>query len=363
MFAPRHLLTASLALCLLSADGRAATPKPKPKPHSFEGMIVLISGAGDGVAVDIKHKDGVIKTFHVNGKTKVGGQGVNNFSGLRKGQIVKVHYSGPHAGKIDVNKKPAPNPNLTGKPATFSGTVTHVDADHYGDNGHLEVKDAKGVTKKFVVHNETLIDYKRDGATITHTLQGVGKGMKVNVKSVGKDAVHIDVIIKPGTFHGMVVKVAGTDGAASITIKHANGTGRTYHIDGKTQYAGLGVTAFPGLRKGQIVKVAHFGKHATTVHVEKQAAANPKLAGKTATFSGTVTHVDADKYGDNGHIEVKDAKGVTKKFVVHNETNIDYKQNGKTIIHTLQGVHDGMHVHIKSVGVDAVHIDVVMSGG
>jgi len=332
--------------------------KPKPKSHTFHGMVVLVSPTGSTAAVDIKHSNGHIRTFNVDAKTKFGGQGVTGLQGLKKGQMVKVHHTGHHAGKIDVEKKAPNNPNLTGKTTTFSGTVTSVVADQFGDNGKLSVKDAKGVVKNFDVHNETNIDYKRDGKTITHTLQGIGTGMTVNVKSVGKDAVHIDAVIKPGIFHGMVVFVTNNAGTGSVVIKHSNGAGRGYIVDGKTKIAGLGVNALQKVQKGQIVTVTHFGKHATGINVETAAAPNPKLSGPTATMQGTVTKVVADQYGDNGKLSVMDPTGAVKTFDVHNETNIDYKQDGKTIIHTLQGVRKGMTVTVKSVGKDAVHIDV-----
>ena len=358
-------LAIAIALSLLAGVAHADKAKPKAKPKTksstFHGMVVLINGTGATATVDIKHENGSIRTFAVDGKTKIAGQGVTGLQGLRKGQIVKVNHTGPHAGKIDVEKKAPAGPKLTGAQTTFHGKVTHAVADQYGDNGNLTVKDAKGVTKKFDVHNQTGIDYKWDGKTITHTLQGIHPGLTVTVKSVGNDAVHIDVNFKPGTFHGMLVQVTGTNGAGHIIVKHANGTGRGYHVDTKTTVGGLSITGVSGMKKGQIVKVDHFGRHATAITVEKQAAPNPKLVGATGTFQGTVEKVVSDKFGDNGQITVQDINGTTKTFEVHNETNIDYKKDGKVIVHTLQGVAKGMMVNIDCVGKDAVHIDCIMA--
>ncbi len=97
-----------LALVLLvnasPADAPKAKPKPKPKSHTFHGMIVLINGTGGSATIDIKHQDGVIKTFTFDGKTKIGGLNITSMQGLKKGQMVKVQHIGKHADKVDVEK-------------------------------------------------------------------------------------------------------------------------------------------------------------------------------------------------------------------------------------------------------------------
>src|SRR5262249_28804959 len=145
-----------------------------------------------------------------------------------------------------------------------------------------------------------------------------------------------------------------------IIIKHANGSGLGFDVDGKTKIEGHGVSSMKGLKKGQIVKVHHAGKHATRIAVDKQAPVTKPIVGKDR-FSGTVTKLKTDEYGDTGHVWVKDSKGVTKEFHVSNATTIDYKRGGQVIVHTLQGIHAGHVVNVLSKGKEAAHIDAVMS--
>jgi hypothetical protein len=157
---------------------------------------------------------------------------------------------------------------------------------------------------------------------------------------------------KTESFHGMIVMVSGS----SINIKHSNGTGKTFDA-AKAAISGQ-ATSLQGLKKGQLVTVHHVGKEARKVNVEKQPAASPKLRGKVEHYAGTVEKIQTDQFGDNGAIWVKGHGGV-KRFGVHNETNIDYKQGGKTIVHTLQGVTKGMKVKVRHQGNQATHVDVV----
>ena len=161
---------------------------------------------------------------------------------------------------------------------------------------------------------------------------------------------------EPETWHGMIVLITGS----KVNIKHADGPGKTFDVS-KTPISGLGGSAksLADLKKGQVVDVTHVGPKATGFEVVKQAAESPKIAGKVEHFKGTVEKVEADKYGDNGKLWVKGPKGV-KQFTVHNETNIDYKEAGKTHTHTLQGVNKGMKVTITHQGKDATHIDCVV---
>jgi hypothetical protein len=163
---------------------------------------------------------------------------------------------------------------------------------------------------------------------------------------------------KTGTFAGMVVRVEGSHEKGSIVIKHANGTGKGFEVSGKTAISGLGVSALHHVRKGQLVTLHFADKKATKIEVTKKAEKTVNLSTK-AKFSGTVEKVVSDQFGDNGQVWVKDAKGKTREFQVGNETLIDYHQDGKTIIHTLQGVAKGQQVHVGYNGKHAVHIHVI----
>jgi flagellar motor protein MotB len=162
------------------------------------------------------------------------------------------------------------------------------------------------------------------------------------------------------TWHGMIVTVNGSGGKGSVNIKHANGGGKTFEVDGKTEISGV-ATAFGSLKKGQIVTIHYLDKHkhAAKLVVDKQAEKTVILAAKDHSH-GTVEKVVSDKFGDNGEVWIKDDKGKTKKFHVGNETTIVWKKDGKDHTHTLQGVVKGQKVKIGSAGKEAVHIEVIM---
>src|SRR5262245_2262990 len=77
----------------------------------------------------------------------------------------------------------------------------------------------------------------------------------VDAKQKKSDAKKAPPRPKEADFYGMVVRVEGSGNTRHIIIKHANGTGLGFDVDGKTKIEGQGVSSMKGLKKGQIVKV------------------------------------------------------------------------------------------------------------
>jgi hypothetical protein len=172
---------------------REAEKKHALKHGTFKGMV--LNAQKYRLTIKNAGAKGDWKTLEVDGKTAVSGLGVGSFDKVKKGQIVVAHFTGKHARKLEVVKQAAPPPKLVGKKEHFHGAVEKVVADHYGDTGHIWVKNAKGQTRQFHVHNETTIDLKEKGKKPSfQDLWGLikKKGEKVKITHVGKEAVHID---------------------------------------------------------------------------------------------------------------------------------------------------------------------------
>jgi hypothetical protein len=174
---------------------------------------------------------------------------------------------------------------------------------------------------------------------------------------------------KVETFTGMLTRVHGTHANGGILIKHANGTGKGFAVNSQTAISGLGINAFNGVKKGQVVNVAFVSKkqgkktvlHVKSMEIVQQAEKTVNHPVK-AHFHGTVEKVVSDEFGDNGKLWVKDKKGVTKEFQVSNDTIIEYllvDQGNKPIAHTLQGVAKGQHVRVGHDGHHAVNVHVI----
>ncbi len=158
-------------------------------------------------------------------------------------------------------------------------------------------------------------------------------------------------------FVGMVDSIPGGN-EGKFTVKHANGTIKTFPLTGSTKVVGL-ATSVKGVAKGQIVHVHSRGKETVKIDVVKKAEPTKKLVGKDH-FRGVVTAVKTDSYGDNGTVWVKNYKGVTKRFRASNATSVDAKKGKQTIVHSLQGLQKGQNVHVLSAGADAVEIHIIL---
>ncbi len=163
----------------------------KGKPETFNGMI--LATAKGSITIKNSAPKGDWKSVNVDGKTKIFGLGVKSFNQVKKGQIVTVHYTGKHAAKLEVVKHAPKAPPLIGKKETFHGTVDKFAGDHYGNTGDVWVKNDKGQTKQFHIHNETIIDWKQKGKTGgIADIWGLKEGDNVKITHQGKEATHID---------------------------------------------------------------------------------------------------------------------------------------------------------------------------
>ena len=326
-------------------------------------MVVKI--LPDAGLVFVKHSNGTIKEFKVSAATKIIGKGkAADAKALFKGQTVDVLSIKDAATEFVVVEPPdGPTAEKADGPPVV-GVVDKVKADKFGDKGTLAVTLENGTKVEFQVHNATNIDYLEGQRTEIHTLQGVKAGQRVSILHAGKDAVQIDVVMSQGqtqqnaTFHGMVVKVL-TD-SKQVFVKHANGTIKDFKLTDATKIVGKGQAANTQvLLKGQVVDVLSSQGKALTFDV-LQPPDGPTLEKATGpAFVGVVDHVKRDQFGDNGSLTVTASDGTKKEFLVHNATNIDYKEGKRTDIHTLQGVTAGQTVSILSTGNDAVQIDVI----
>lgn len=192
----------------------------KYKHSTFHGMIMTTSSDGGKNTLIIKHANGGWQYLSVDRKTQITGLGIKSFDKVKKGQIVTAHFSGKpssiehpsskhlHATKLEISKQAEKTPELVGKKESHHGTVVKIESDQYGDNGRIWIKDAKGKTREFNVHNETIIDSesiraaKKGGTPSPVNLQSVQKMkdeknlLKVKIAAFGKEAVHIDMITK-----------------------------------------------------------------------------------------------------------------------------------------------------------------------
>ncbi|MBV9122887.1 MAG: hypothetical protein JO112_06000 [Planctomycetes bacterium] len=161
----------------------------------------------------------------------------------------------------------------------------------------------------------------------------------------------------PTTFMGEVVLVNADAGGhtGTITVKHANSIGHTFHVTAATKITGAPELAL--IHKGAMVTVVGTTKDPTSINVTGNPADGINSDFTRGTITGIVVAVLADSYGDKGQLSVKTAAGV-KTFHITNATHVKYDIGGKVIIHTLQGIHVGQTVQVLAVGEDIAAVTV-----
>jgi hypothetical protein len=157
-----------------SGKNAAATP--------FDGQVVKVSSAAGGGKVWVKHANGQLDAFRVNGSTKI--TGVASLGALTKGSMVSVVAAKGTAHSLTVSSLAPPLPPDKVSGTTVTGAVVKAHSDKYGDSGTLTVKTPKGEVRTFQVTNATIVEHPKH-ADFVHSFQFVVAGDTVRVEHDG----------------------------------------------------------------------------------------------------------------------------------------------------------------------------------